>query len=137
LGKGSHLAAARSVDPAQTQWRFADPGGEGIMPRLSHLVPAVLVGVLTLAGSTLAQAPPQTGAVAPGCHSHTDLTAMLSQKFAEQPSAIGLQSNGQLVEVFVANDGTSWTIVVTRPDGWSCVVAVGENWETAPTGPLA
>jgi hypothetical protein len=33
----------------------------------------------------------------------------------------------------------SWTIVLTRPDGWSCIVAVGEHWEALPaiTGPLA
>ena len=103
----------------------------------SYLIPAVLVGVLGLAAPSLAQGPPRGATVTPSCHNHTDLAAMLDQKFAEQPSAIGLQSNGQLVEVFVANDGASWTIVVTRPDGWSCIVAVGEHWELRPTGPLA
>jgi hypothetical protein len=107
------------------------------MRRLSHLIPGVLVGVLALAGPSLAQAPPQGAAISPGCHSHADLTEMLGQKFAEEPTAAGLQSNGQLLEVFVANDGMSWTIVVTRPDGWSCIVAVGEHWESRPTGPLA
>ena len=107
------------------------------MRRLSHLTPALLVGVLALAGPSSAQAPPQTAAIAPGCHSHSDLAEMLNQKFAEQPTAAGLQSNGHLLEVYVANDGTSWTIVVTRPDGWSCIVAVGEHWEAVPTGPLA
>ena len=38
----------------------------------------------------------------------------------------------RLVEVFASNNGTSWTIVVTRPDGLSCIVAVGEDWETLP-----
>jgi hypothetical protein len=110
------------------------------MRSLSNLTPAVLVGVLSLAGSTLVQAQPRDPAVSPTCNSHTDLTEMLEQKFAEQPTALGLQSNGQLLEVFVANDGTSWTIVVTRPDGWSCIVAVGERWESLPnavTSPLA
>jgi hypothetical protein len=110
------------------------------MRHLSHLMPAVLVGVLTSAGTSAAQTPPQGIAVTSGCHSHTGLTEMLGKKFAEQPTAIGLQSNGQLIEVFVANDGTSWTIVVTRPDGWSCIVAVGEHWESLPgpvLGPLA
>ena len=65
---------------------------------------------------------------------------MLNQKYSEAPSAVGVQANGHLVEVFASNDGTSWTIVVTRPDGVSCIVAVGENWETVPnpvTQPLA
>ena len=42
-----------------------------------------------------------------------------------------MQANGHLVEVFVSNEGTSWTIVVTRP-AWSCIVAVGEHWESLP-----
>jgi hypothetical protein len=109
------------------------------MRRLSHLTPAALAGMFGLAVPALAQAPPQT-TVTPACHSHADLAEMLNQKYAEQPSALGVQANGHLVEVFVANDGTSWTIVVTRPDGWSCIVAVGEHWESLPepvTGPLA
>jgi hypothetical protein len=93
-----------------------------------------------LAGPTFAQAQSASAAVTPACHSHTDLAEMLDQTYAEQPSAIGVQANGHLVEVFVSNDGNSWTIVVTRPDGWSCIVAVGENWESLPnpiTEPVA
>ncbi|HEX2478584.1 MAG TPA: hypothetical protein VHK45_04850 [Geminicoccaceae bacterium] len=104
-----------------------------------HLTPVVLVGMLGLTSPAAAQAPSGNG-LAPACHSHADLTKMLQQKFAEHPSALGVQANGHLVEVFVSNQGTSWTIVVTRPDGWSCIVAVGENWESLPhhvTGPLA
>jgi hypothetical protein len=104
------------------------------MRRLSHLTP-VLVCMFGLSAPASAQSPPET-ALTPACHSHADLTKMLDQKFAEQPSALGLQANGHLVEVFVSDDGTSWTIVVTRPDGWSCIVAVGEHWEALP-GPIA
>lgn len=108
------------------------------MRRLSHLT-TVLVGMLSLTSPASAQPPPQT-ALTPACHSHADLTEMLHQKYAERPSALGVQANGHLVEIFVSNDGASWTIVVTRPDGWSCIVAVGEHWESLPdpvTGPLA
>lgn len=109
------------------------------MHRLSSLTPVVLTGALALAAPALAQPPQPGGPVARACHDHTELAVMLEQKFAEQRAALGLQSDGRLVEVFVAEDGTSWTIVVTRPDGWSCIVAVGENWESlqAITGPLA
>ena len=109
------------------------------MRRLSQLTYAALVALLALAAPALAQVPAQA-AVTPACHSHAELTEMLNQKYAEQPSALGVQANGHLVEVFVSNDGASWTIVVTRPDGWSCIVAVGEHWESLPdpvTGPLA
>src|SRR5262245_59030084 len=101
------------------------------MRRVSHLTGAVLAGVFGITGSTLAQSsPPMPMGLA--CHSHADLKVMLNQKYSEAPSAIGMQANGHLVEVFASNDGTSWTIVVTRPDGLSCIVAVGEDWETLP-----
>jgi hypothetical protein len=104
-----------------------------------YLVCTVVGGMLGLTSPAFAQASPGT-ALTSACYSHADLTKMLDQKFAEQPQALGLQANGQLVEVFVSNEGASWTIVVTRPDGWSCIVAVGEHWESLPaivTGPLA
>jgi hypothetical protein len=109
------------------------------MHRPSHLTSAVLAGVLGLASSAVAQPPPEA-ALTPACPSHADLAEMLNQKYTERPNALGVQANGHLVEVFAANDGASWTIVVTRPDGWSCIVAVGKNWETLPnptTQPLA
>ena len=109
------------------------------MRRLAHLTPPALAVTLGLPAPALAQAPSQS-MLTPACHSHADLAEMLNQKYAEQPSAVGLQADDHLVEVFVAHDGTSWTIVVTRPDGWSCIVAVGEHWESLPdpvTSPLA
>ena len=109
------------------------------MRRVTHLTSAMLVGGFGLTGSALALPPPKA-VLSPACHSHADLAAMLNRKYAEAPSAVGVQANGHLVEVFASNDGTSWTIVVTRPDGVSCIVAVGENWETVPnpvTQPLA
>jgi hypothetical protein len=35
---------------------------------------------------------------------------------------------GRLLEVFATGSGSTWTIVMTRPDGTSCVVASGEAW---------
>ena len=52
-----------------------------------------------LTGSALAQPPPQV-VLTPACHSHADLAAMLNQKYSEAPSAVGVQANGHLVEVF-------------------------------------
>lgn len=35
------------------------------------------------------------------------------------------------IEVYASPDGT-WTIVTTRPDGMSCLMAAGQAWETLP-----
>ena len=42
--------------------------------------------------------------------------------------ATNLASNGTVLEVLASNKG-SWTIILTKPDGMSCVVASGEAWE--------
>jgi hypothetical protein len=41
---------------------------------------------------------------------------------------MGLAASGSIVEILVSQTG-SWTILVTSPNGTSCVVAVGDYWE--------
>ncbi len=62
----------------------------------------------------------------PACHDHENVIKMLDRQYAEAPEAVGLQANGHLVQVFVSKDGASWTIVTTRPDGLTCIVAAGD-----------
>ena len=64
------------------------------------------------------------------CMMHPDLANQLDSRFSEAPIAIGLASNNVVVEVFSNGDGSTWTMVLTKPDGMSCVMATGEDWET-------
>ena len=48
---------------------------------------------------------------------------------AEKQAATAMTSAGTLLEVLTADDGSTWTIIVSRPDGLSCVVAAGQNWQ--------
>ena len=74
------------------------------------------------------------GAVEP-CASRSDFVALLKDNFGETLVAEGLSSRGHLVEVFVSPAG-SWTILLSRADGLSCLVDEGEPWVTAaPAGP--
>ena len=100
------------------------------MDRLAIAVAALGLSVFAAAPAA-AQAPP-AGELQPACQTHDEIMQMLNQKFAELPAALGLQSNGQLIQVFASKDGTTWTIVTTRPDGVSCIVALGRNWESMP-----
>lgn len=52
----------------------------------------------------------------------------LEQDFRERPVGAGLVAGGQMVELLISRDGT-WTLVVTGPNGVSCMVAVGDSWE--------
>jgi hypothetical protein len=66
------------------------------------------------------------------CQTHAKIMEMLNERFTEVPAALGLQSNGHVIQVFASRDGTTWTIVSTRPDGLSCIVALGQHWEAVP-----
>ena len=63
------------------------------------------------------------------CKTHAEVTKQLESRHSESQVGIGLASNGSVVEVFSTDDGSSWTIVMTMPNGKSCVVAAGEGWE--------
>ncbi len=62
------------------------------------------------------------------CAPRAELASVLSQQHAEAPVALGLASNGNLMEVFASNLGETWTLVMSMPNGISCVVAAGEGW---------
>ena len=81
-----------------------------------------LVPVLTL-GSFEAAA--QTA-----CSPRTEVVGHLAKKYGEAPVAIGVTNKGGLVEVLTSGDGNTWTIIVSQPNGTSCMVAAGEGWRT-------
>ena len=62
------------------------------------------------------------------CGERAKLAEVLEARHAELPVSMGLSSNGAIIEVFASPSG-SWTIIVTRPGGMSCLVAAGDNWE--------
>lgn len=65
----------------------------------------------------------------PACLPHAQLVDLLDGRYSEQRIAVGLESNGRLFEVFATDDGSTWTMVVTTPNGASCVVAAGLEWQ--------
>lgn len=67
------------------------------------------------------------------CSTRTEVLKHLSAEYAESPVAIGLANNGGVVEILSSKAGRSWTIILTMPNGVSCLIAAGENWEQVPT----
>ena len=64
------------------------------------------------------------------CNPRTDVLGHLAKKYGEAPVAIGVTNKGGLVEVLTTGDGNTWTIIVSMPNGTSCMVAAGEGWRT-------
>lgn len=83
----------------------------------------VLLAVALGAFGTQAQSAPRP------CGDRTELLKQLQQRHDETPRALGLSSDGGVLEVLVSPDG-GWTILVTYPKRPTCVVAVGEAWQT-------
>ena len=63
------------------------------------------------------------------CDKRAKVLDLLSQKYKESPVAIGVTTNGGLVEVLSAEEGGTWSIIITAPSGVSCLVAAGEGWQ--------
>lgn len=62
------------------------------------------------------------------CGQHADIEKRLEQGYQEKRTAIGLAANGALVQLYTSANGT-FTIVLTRPGGLSCLMAVGSDWQ--------
>lgn len=81
---------------------------------------------------------PAPAQAAPSCASHEEALALLAKKYQERRIAVGVTSAGGLVEVLASADGGTWTILVTAPNGQSCIVSAGEGWQVVtPKGPEA
>ncbi len=65
------------------------------------------------------------------CGSREDIVKVLDKRFKENRFAMGLASNVSLLELFVSKRGT-WTILTTRADGKTCIVASGKSWVSMP-----
>jgi len=62
------------------------------------------------------------------CDQRARVLGHLAQKYKEAPVAIGVTSTGGMVEVLTTGDGGTWTIILSNPNGTSCLVAAGEGW---------
>lgn len=73
-----------------------------------------------------ALAPPSNAQTA--CAKRSEIVHMLENAFAEKLSALGLRSELQLMEIWSSDAKGTWTILLTKADGTSCIVASGTDW---------
>ena len=85
---------------------------------------ALFLGAAAATPPAQAQSAPDRGL----CKNRGDVVEMLGKEYAEKRITMGLAGDGNLIEVFSASDGETWTIVVTTPGGVSCLVAAGRGW---------
>ena len=101
------LTVAEGVVAATTRW-----------VGLAAMLFAVVFMLLMLARPVMADETMQRG----------DLVRILTDRYAELPTGRGLTADGQMLEVLSTEDGATWTIILTRPDGSSRVISAGQAW---------
>jgi len=111
------------------------------MSRNSIRIAASLLLVLLAFGSLALKSSPAAAQAAQAarsfCTERDTLLSQLEHKYGEVPVAIGV-ADGRLVELLTAKDGITWTIILTSPQGVSCLIASGDGWRPLtpiPTGP--
>jgi len=87
----------------------------------------MLKAILVLAAVSL-PLPALAGQVA--CSQRDDVLAQLGSKYKEAPKAAGVANNGGLIEVLTSDEGKTWTLILSMPNGTSCLLASGEHWQT-------
>lgn len=90
------------------------------------------LALAAIIGAALAAPSPAAAQNAQACGKRIDILKHLTGQYQEQPVAIGLADNGSLVEILTTTDGATWTLIFSLPNGVSCLVATGKDWQTVP-----
>lgn len=69
------------------------------------------------------------------CMDQHELHDRLAEKWHEAPVSAGLAGDGKLVQVYSSPEGETWTILLTTPEGRSCIIGSGRFWLKDHSGP--
>lgn len=78
---------------------------------------------------TVTPALPVAAQSARNCAPREVVVTRLAEKYKETRRSMGLGANNAVVEVFASQESGSWTIIVTMPNGVTCLVASGQAFE--------
>lgn len=93
---------------------------------------AALKSVAAAAFLLLAAAAPARAQEAADCGPTAQVMEALARKYGERPVASGLNQHGLLITILRRDDSSTWTIIGTAPQGYSCVLEAGEGWHELP-----
>ena len=69
------------------------------------------------------------------CDDSARMLSMLTEVLGAERQGMGLRDPETMLEVWVTRRSGDWMIVQNYANGTSCIVAMGEHWEAAQTGP--
>ncbi|GHA61113.1 hypothetical protein GCM10008927_28200 [Amylibacter ulvae] len=63
------------------------------------------------------------------CATRGKVVESLNDQYGETRRSIGLGQNNGVVELYTSDNTGTWTILVTLPNGMSCLMAAGDAFE--------
>lgn len=84
--------------------------------------------IAALLGACMLSVPGRVADAMPRCGARADLVAEITSRYRETLRATGLIAAHGKAELFLSDEGT-WTLIATLPDGKSCIVAAGRDWD--------
>jgi len=90
---------------------------------------AVLISTTLLSIVALSSTP---SVAQTACGKRADVIRQLDEKYGETRRSLGLAQGRGVVEVYASEETGSWTILLTNPQGTSCLIAVGEAFQIYP-----
>ncbi|MBZ9859676.1 hypothetical protein LB515_14595 [Mesorhizobium sp. CA15] len=86
----------------------------------------VVAAILAATAMTVGAVPASAAAQ---CAARADIIKALGDKFHETEAGRGLINPNVVLEIFVSDQG-SWTVLASDTKGQSCVLSVGEGWDS-------
>ncbi|MEM7270038.1 MAG: hypothetical protein AAF401_12400 [Pseudomonadota bacterium] len=88
--------------------------------------------IAAILAAALAVIPTNAAAQGRVCAERDKIVERLEATHGEVRQSFGLQRNAGVIETYANPDTGSWTIIVSLPTGLSCLVAVGEAYQSDP-----
>lgn len=63
------------------------------------------------------------------CAKRAEMVTKLNERFGESRQSVGLTPGGQALELFAHPETGTWTILLTLPNGTSCMMASGYAYQ--------
>jgi hypothetical protein len=104
----------------------SDFAGNRFGQRVAAVIGPLAFAALVLLGGSLAGPPAQAAQI---CGDRGEILKRLAKGHEETPQALGLSADGGVLEILVSPKG-GWTMLVTYPKQPTCVIAVGQAWQT-------
>lgn len=99
-----------------------------------------MIKQLLAAGAALGIVSTGFPALAANCANRSMVVERLQSKYNERLAAGGLQEIGEshaIVEVWASQKTGTFTVMLTRPDGTTCVMATGTDWHQVSFEPVS